>query len=69
MVGFHDGRKLGVLLVETAIAVHVCGGFGRAEQRGYFFEAVGQVLQFGLDGWLHDGGDRVGKGLQAAERG
>ena len=46
VVGFHHGGKLGVLLVETAIAVHVCGGFGRAEQGGYFFQALGQGLQF-----------------------
>ena len=46
VVGFHHGGELGVLLVETAVVVHVCGGFGRAQERGYFFQALGQGLQF-----------------------
>ena len=42
--GFDDGGDFGVFACELAVVVHVGSRFGRAEQGGYFFQTVGQLL-------------------------
>ena len=54
-VGFYHGGELGVLLVELAEAVDVGGGLGGAEQGGYFFEPLGEGLEFVENGGFHVG--------------